>query len=60
MNGASSGKYYFTIENAQLSGNLHGLRDNFLVDFHVFENSGPGREVYADFGSITTVDEGST
>ncbi len=29
--------------------------DNFLVVFHVFENSGPSREVYVDFGLVTTV-----
>ena len=31
-----------------------------MVDFHVFENSGPSREVYVDFGLVTTVNEGST
>ncbi|MBA7655351.1 hypothetical protein ES703_63255 [subsurface metagenome] len=25
-----------------------------------FENSGPSREVYVDFGLVTTVNEGST
>ncbi len=28
--------------------------------FHVFENSGPSREIYVDFDSVTTVNEGST
>ena len=40
--------------------NLHGNGNPFLVVFHVFENSGPSREVYLVFGSITTVNEGST
>ena len=26
-----------------------------MVDFHVYENSDPSREVYVDFGSVTTV-----
>ena len=39
----------------QLSGNLHDIGDNFLVVFYVFGNSGPSREVYVDFGSVTTV-----
>jgi len=39
----------------QLSGNLHGIGDNFLVVFYVFENSGPSREAYVDFGLVTTV-----
>jgi len=42
-------------KTTQLSGNLHGIGDNFFVVFHVFENSGPSREVYVDFGSVTTV-----
>ena len=42
-------------KTTQLSGNLHGIGDNFLVVFHVFENSGPSREVYVDFGLVTTV-----
>jgi hypothetical protein len=39
----------------QLSGNFHGIGDNFLVVFHVFENSGSSREVFVDFGLVTTV-----
>ena len=31
------------------------MNHNFLVVFHVFENSGPSREVYVDFGLVTTV-----
>jgi len=42
-------------KTTQLSGNHHGIGDNFLVVFHVFENSGPSREVYVDFGLVTTV-----
>ncbi len=42
-------------KTTQLSGNLHGIGDNILVVFHVFENSGPSREVFVDFGSVTTV-----
>ena len=32
----------------------------FLVVFRFYENSGPSREVYVDFGLVTTVNEGST
>ena len=42
-------------KTTQLLGNLHGIGDNFLVVVHVFENSGPSREVYVDFGLVTTV-----
>ena len=31
-----------------------------MVVFHVFENSDPSSEVCVDFGSVTTVNEGST
>ena len=47
-------------KTTQLSGNLHSIGYNFLVVFHVFENSGPSREIYMDFDSVTTVNEGST
>lgn len=32
----------------------------FLVGFRFYENSGPSRDVYLDFGLVTTVNEGST
>ena len=31
----------------------------FLVVFRVYENSGPSRDVYVDFGLVTTVNEES-
>jgi len=42
-------------KTTQLSGNLHGIGDNFLVVFHVFENSDQSIEVFVDFGLVTTV-----
>lgn len=30
------------------------------MDFHVFENSDPSKEIYMDFSLVTTVNEGST
>lgn len=40
--------------------NLYGIGNTFLVGFHVFEVLGPGGEVFVIFGSVTTVNEGST
>jgi hypothetical protein len=42
-------------KTTQLSGNLYCSRNPFLVVFHVYENSGQSKEVYVDFGSVTTV-----
>ena len=42
-------------ETNQFSGNLHDIGDNFLVVFHIFENSGSSREVFVDFDLVTTV-----
>ncbi len=36
------------------------IGDIFFVVFHVFENSCLSREVYVDFGLVTTVNDGST
>jgi hypothetical protein len=47
-------------KTTQLSGNLYYTENPFLVVFHVYENSGPSREVYVDFGLVTTVNEEST
>jgi len=46
-------------KTTQLSGNLHGIVDNYLVVFHVFENSDQSREVFVVSCSVTTVNEGS-
>jgi hypothetical protein len=32
----------------------------FLMVFRFYENSGPSREVYVNFGLVTTANEGST
>ena len=47
-------------KTTQLSENLYCTGNPFLVGFHVFENSDPSREVFVVFGSVTTVNEGST
>jgi len=42
-------------KTTQLSGNLYDIGIPYLVVFHVFENSDQSREVFVDFGLVTTV-----
>ena len=46
-------------KTTQLSGNLHGGGNPFLVVFRIYENAGSSREIFVVFGSATTVNEGS-
>jgi hypothetical protein len=53
-------KNYFKVAFRNMrkyKGHLGDLYDNgnpFLAFFHIFENAGSSREVYVDFGTVTT------
>ena len=42
-------------KTTQLSGNLYCSGNPFLMVFCIYENSDQSKEVYVNFGSVTTV-----